>query len=97
MPDNASPIRILLLVSNPLDAPVNIGPDVAALTEALYDLTAPAEFVVQIAEAERVSALLARSDQAPFQIVHYLGHGSKPTPKQSGPLVLEDQQGAARQ
>ena len=35
--NESSPIRILLLVSNPLDVPVNIGPDVAALTEVLVD------------------------------------------------------------
>ncbi len=96
MSDNFSPIRILLLVSNPLDAPVNIGPDVAALTDALRDLNAPATFVVQLAEADRVSALLARGDHTPFQVVHYLGHGYKPAQKQTGYLVLEDPQGAAR-
>ncbi|MDQ3249758.1 MAG: hypothetical protein M3Q45_11205, partial [Chloroflexota bacterium] len=72
-----SPTRILWLVSNPLDAPVNIEHDIAALQDALRQLDAPAQFVVRIAEADSVSGLLAQGNRANFQIVHYLGHGYK--------------------
>jgi hypothetical protein len=56
-----SPIRILLLVSNPLDAEVNIADDVAALAE----LPASAEVVVCVAEA--IKDLLAPANRPPFR------------------------------
>ncbi|MCE7980231.1 MAG: NACHT domain-containing protein, partial [Caldilinea sp. CFX5] len=88
--------RILLLVSNPFDNPVNIAGDVVALADALHDLPAPAEVVVQIAETEAVAARLARQDGAPFTVLHYLGHGYKPPAATAGALLFEDSQGAGR-
>jgi len=96
MTPSTSPLRILLLVSNPFDNPVNIAGDVVALADALCDLQAPAEFVVQIAEADAVAARLARQDQAPFTVLHYLGHGYKPPDATMGALVFENSQGAVR-
>ena len=88
--------RVLLLVSNPFDAPVSIADDLARLADALRDLDAVAEFVVCPAEAEAVGYLLAPGGQDGFQVLHYLGHGFKAKDAHEGFLVLEDKTSGAR-
>jgi tetratricopeptide (TPR) repeat protein len=95
---NPSPsLHVLLLVSNPLDAPVHIDRDVAALEEALVTLEANAVIHTMIAEAEAVGALLARRDRPRFQVLHFLGHGYRPTDPTAGRLCFESTSGLARE
>ncbi|MCB0189581.1 MAG: CHAT domain-containing protein [Caldilineaceae bacterium] len=88
-------LRTLLLVSDPLDAPILIVDDLHKLEATLGTVAAAAEFVVQIAEVEAVGSLLVR-DPTPFTILHYLGHGTAVAATQAGALVFEDRIGAAR-
>jgi hypothetical protein len=91
-----SAIRVLSLVSNPLDAPISIANDVVVLEDTVRDLAVPAEFLVRVAEADAISSLLVQRNRPPFHVLHYLGHGSKPLDAQSGYLIMEDKTGGAR-
>ncbi|MEM7134442.1 MAG: tetratricopeptide repeat protein, partial [Chloroflexota bacterium] len=98
---NPSPnLNILLLVSNPLNATINIGRDVAKLEETLQSLPCAATVTVQIAEADQISSLLSRGNRPNFQILHYLGHGYQPDEDGagtfSGAFAFEGQNGLAR-
>ncbi len=87
--------HILLLVSNPLDAPIDIRHDLAKLSEALHELPA-ATIVTQIAEANAVGERLALVNRPLFPVLHYLGHGYQPASGQAGLLFFEDANGTAR-
>ena len=88
-PSAAPPaIRVLLLVSNPLDAPISIANDMAALEDTIRDLAVPAEFLVRVAETDAIGSLLAQRNRLPFYVLHYLGHGNRPPDAQSGHLIL---------
>ncbi len=89
--------HILFLVSSPLTAdPVAVDRALQELTDALKDIPAPATFVTRVAEADAVSALMARRDRPPFSVLHYLGHGYKPEDVPAGYLIFEDQSGDVR-
>ncbi len=89
--------HILFLVSSPLTAdPVAVDRALQELTDALKDIPAPATFVTRAAEADAVSALMARRDRPPFSVLHYLGHGYKPEDVPAGYLIFEDQSGDVR-
>jgi tetratricopeptide (TPR) repeat protein len=87
--------RILVLVSSPLDAAINLGDDLACLREAVADLPCAAHFDVHVAEAERVGDLLARADRPRYDVLHYLGHGDL-LQNGVGVLWFEDRHGRAR-
>ena len=89
------PTNILLLVSDPLDAPVSIERDLNALQDALRDVPAAAQFTTRIARAEDVQSLMSRGDRPTFDVLHYLGHGSEPTKTQEGRLIFENADGNA--
>jgi tetratricopeptide (TPR) repeat protein len=91
----AQAARILVLVSSPLDASVDLGDDLARLREAVADLPYAAQFDVRVAEAEQVGDLLARADRPPYDVVHYLGHGDLLLDG-VGVLWFEDKAGQAR-
>jgi hypothetical protein len=91
----AQAARILVLVSSPLDASINVGDGLARLREAVADLPYAAQFDVYVAEAEQVGDLLARADRPPYDVVHYLGHGDL-LQDGVGVLWFEDKAGRAR-
>jgi tetratricopeptide (TPR) repeat protein len=91
----AQAARILVLVSSPLDASINVGVGLARLREAVADLPYAAQFDVYVAEAEQVGDLLARADRPPYDVVHYLGHGDL-LQDGVGVLWFEDKAGQAR-
>jgi tetratricopeptide (TPR) repeat protein len=91
----AQAARILVLVSSPLDASINVGDGLARLREAVADLPYAAQFDVYVAEAEQVGDLLARADRPPYDVVHYLGHGDL-LQDGVGVLWFEDEAGQAR-
>ncbi|MDW8352307.1 MAG: CHAT domain-containing protein, partial [Anaerolineae bacterium] len=94
-PAQSQPARILVLVSSPLNADINLGDDLARLREAVADLPCAACFDVHVAEAKAVGDLLARADRPPYDVLHYLGHGSL-LQDSVGVLWFEDEAGAPR-
>ncbi|MCL6509735.1 MAG: tetratricopeptide repeat protein [Anaerolineae bacterium] len=87
--------RILVLVSNPLDAGINLGDDLARLREAVANLPYAVQFDVHVAEAGQVGDLLSRADRPPYDVLHYLGHGDL-LQDGTGMLWFEDEAGQAR-
>lgn len=87
--------NILLLLSDPLDAPVSIQRDLLALQDALRELDVAAVFETRVAEADAVHSHLSRGDRQPYSILHYLGHGYKPVGGQDGFLIFENRDGVA--
>jgi len=88
---------VLVLVSNPHDAPVSIHADLAALREAVQDLPYAAAFTAGVAEVDAVADLLARRDRPRCRVLHFVGHGSPPDgDDDDGRLVFEQRSGAAR-
>jgi len=87
--------RILVLVSSPLDASINLGDDLARLREAVADLSYAVQFDIHVAEAGQVGDLLSRADRPPYDVVHYLGHGDL-LQDGAGVLWFEDEAGQAR-
>ncbi len=92
-----SSLHALFLVSAPLSAdPVAVDEAVRRLSDALRAVQAPATFHTHVAEADAVSALLARQDRPRFTVLHYFGHGYKPDEVPQGYLIFEDQSGGVR-
>lgn len=89
--------HILFLLSSPLTADsVAVDQALRELTDALRTIPVPATFITRIAEADAISAYLARRDRPPFSVLHYLGHGYKPEDVPAGYLIFEDQTGGLR-
>src|SRR5262245_35048025 len=89
------PTNILMVVSDPLDAPISIQSDLFELSDALRNLDAAARFNVMAAEADAVQEHLERGDRQRYSVLHYLGHGYRPAQAQDGFLVFEDIGGMA--
>ena len=84
------PANILLLVSDPLDAPISIERDLIALEDALRDLNRAAVFDIRAAEADAVQSHLARGDRPRYGALHYLGHGANPDGAFGEALIFEN-------
>lgn len=89
-------LHVLLLVSSPLDAEVDVHGALTHLEQALRGVRAAAQVRTLIAEPEAVGGLLARHDRPRFAVLHYLGHGFKPADVEQGFLIFEDQSGGMR-
>src|SRR5262245_47841461 len=89
------PTNVLLLVSDPLDAPLSIQRDLLALSDALRNLSAAVHFNVMAAEADLVQEYLERGDRPHYSVLHYLGHGYRAPQEQDGYLVFENRGGTA--
>ncbi len=90
-----APVRLLLVVSNPSDAPpLDTGKEVALVQEALAPQVASGHYVVDLLEHPTLHQL-ADSLREGYHILHYVGHAYLDPNDGQGYLVLEDEEGAS--
>jgi formylglycine-generating enzyme required for sulfatase activity len=83
------PLRILVVISNPVDcAPLNLEHE----RDQIERTWARQENVeVRFLETPSISALQDRLEREPFHALHYMGHGGFDRSSGSGVLLLEDE------
>lgn len=86
------PLRILALVSSPIDAAeLDVERERANLEEALAELSAQGAVELVWLERATLSALLEELRNGEFHIFHYIGHGAFQSDVQDGVLLLENE------
>jgi streptogramin lyase len=86
------PLRILALVSSPVDAvELDVARERTNLEEALGELSAQGAVELRWLERATLPALLEELRSGEFHIFHYIGHGAFRPEAQDGVLVLEDE------
>ncbi|MBV9423230.1 MAG: CHAT domain-containing protein, partial [Solirubrobacterales bacterium] len=86
------PLRILALVSSPVDAAeLDVERERANLEEALAELSAQGAVELVWLERATLSALLEELRNGEFHIFHYIGHGAFQADAQDGVLLLENE------
>ncbi len=87
------PLRILVMISSPEDAqPLDVEQEWAIIRKAVE----PLPVIIERLEDAQLSTLQRQLRQAPYHILHFIGHGEFDTQSQDGVLLLEDEIGKAR-
>lgn len=90
-----SPLRILVVISDPLDAPpLNLDQEVSNILGALGDAIQKGTVTVDFVEEASMFNLDIMMLEHDYHILHYNGHGG--TAQQGSFLALEDEQGKTR-
>jgi outer membrane protein assembly factor BamB len=93
----ALPIRILGVVSAPLDAkPIDVGLERHKVETALATLMARGAIAIDWLEEASLAALQRQLRKADYHVFHYIGHGGYDTKADDGVLLFEDEQGRGR-
>jgi hypothetical protein len=92
------PLRILAMVSAPSDAPgLDVDAEWARLEESLADVTAAGLIQVTTLEDATLRSLQRAVRNETFHVFHFIGHGGFDEAAQDGILLLEDDNGRARE
>ncbi len=85
------PLRILVLVSNPVDfPPLDVGQEWRKLQEALAPLKAAGRVQVDRVQDGSHADLQRQLRLADYHVFHYIGHGNYDSSAGDGALILED-------
>jgi CHAT domain len=91
------PLRILALVSAPVDAePIDARLERTKLEGALAPLISMGAITVDWLEEASLRALQHRLRKADYHVFHYIGHGGYDEAADDGVLLFEDEHGRAR-
>jgi len=91
------PLRILPVMASPRDLPpLDLAAELAALRDALADLTARGLIEIESQIPRTLAALRDALRRRPYHIIHFLGHGGLDASAGEGFLILEDQTGGSR-
>jgi hypothetical protein len=89
------PLRMLVMVSNPLNSPIlDIEREWSLLNEGLADVVNAGQLTIERLETASLSALRRRLERSSYHIFHFIGHGGFDTSGQAGLLLLEDESDA---
>jgi CHAT domain len=95
--DLAPPLRMLVVISHPSDAPpLDAEGETAKLQEALAELEGQGKVAVEMLEEATLPALQRRLRRGEYHVLHFLGHGGYDEDDGEGVLVFEDEAGRAR-
>jgi CHAT domain len=91
------PLRILAMVSSPVDAPVlDVERERQNLEQALGRLAREGAVEITWLEEANLRALQRALRQEPYHVFHYIGHGAYDSSIDDGVLLLEDERGLGR-
>ncbi len=91
------PLRVLVMISNPSDNdPFDVEREWKQLNDALRELVESRMLLVERLAGGTLSALRRKLRQGEFHVLHFIGHGMFDAQIQEGVLLLEDEQGRAR-
>ncbi len=86
------PLRVLVMVSAPFDAPeLNVEQEWANLKTALHELENRGLFVIDRLQAATLQALRTQLRKAEYHVFHFIGHGSFDKSARKGSILLEDE------
>ncbi len=87
------PLRVLVMISSPSDYdPLDVTREFEKLKEALGDLEARGDLVLEKLEDASLGTLQRYLRAGEYHIFHFIGHGGFDERNQDGILVLEDEQ-----
>ena len=91
------PLRVLVMISSPTDyEQLDVEKEWQKLNAALGDLTAANMVTLERLDQATLGALRRKLRQAPYHVLHFIGHGGFDAQSQDGVLLLEDEQGRGK-
>jgi hypothetical protein len=91
------PLRILPVMASPQDLPpLDLAAELAALRDALADLTGRGLIEIEPQAPRTLAALRDALRRRPYHIIHFLGHGDLDVATGEGFQILEDRMGGPR-
>jgi hypothetical protein len=85
------PLRMLVMVSNPINSPVlDVESEWSRLNAGLASLVAAGQIEIERLDKASLSLLRLRLERRDYHILHFVGHGGFDSAGQAGLLLLED-------
>nr|MBC8228944.1 CHAT domain-containing protein [bacterium] len=99
MPSLPQPLKILVVVSSPIDAPeLNTEKEIAVIQDALDDAVRLGSVKIDFLEEATLEnlRLALRNEEEEYHVLHYTGHGGWDAEEKSGLLLLEKDDGTSK-
>lgn len=93
------PLRVLVVISNPVDVdadPLDVEHEWANIVQALAGLRTAGQVEVERLIPPTLAALQKRLRRGHYHVLHFIGHGRFDADENDGQLLLEDQTGRGR-